>query len=212
MGAESSGTLPGIPEKVEIRLELKFRKQKKRLKRGSYIQEPVQKLPLTVYVKVTNISSKISKGFRLENAKFEFNSHNIVTAVDHDVQIPSLNPKESVEVELDSLTFNVDGSCWFCSDISPESEEQEIFTFQYDQNHNQDAPYGKANKWGCIVYVEGKASALQAKTNEYILFLTLVTVLEAVFGLTNILKAASELLGTVFSLIAQLFWFLASLI
>ncbi|ELA9304476.1 hypothetical protein QUO07_001641 [Vibrio parahaemolyticus] len=211
MTKEQNETLPGLAEKVDIRLEIKYRKRKKRFSSGLYISEPVQKLPITSYIKVTNISSKICKGFRLSEAKFSFHNHNISTSVDHDVQVPALNPKESVELELDNLTFNLDGSCWFSTVITPESSEQEIFTYQYDESHDQDAPFD-LNRWGCTIYVEGKATALQAKTNNYILLLTLITVLEAVFGLTNMLKFTSETLGTIFSSISRLFLYLASII
>ncbi|MEZ8531512.1 hypothetical protein AB9R81_00030 [Vibrio cyclitrophicus] len=211
MTKEQNETLPGMAEKIEMRLELKYRRRKQRFPFMSYVSEPIQKSPVTSYIKVTNISSKICKGFRLSKANFTFHNHNITTSVDHDVQVPSLNPKESLELELDNLTFNLDGSCWFSTDITPESSEQEIHTFQYDENHDQDAPFD-LNKWGCTIYVEGKATALQAKTNKYILILTLITVLEAVFGLTNILKFLSGTLGTIFSSIAGFFLFLANII
>ncbi|EPJ2794613.1 hypothetical protein CCD93_23485 [Vibrio sp. T21] len=212
MATEQNETLPGLAEKVEMRLEIKYRKRKKRFSKTPYISEPIQNLPVTAYIKVTNISSKICKGFKLSQATFTFNNHNIATLVDHDVQVPSLNPNETTEVELDNLTFNLEGSCWFSADIIPESSEQEIFTFQYDENHDKDAPYSIVNQWGCTIYIEGKAAALQAKTNSYILLLTLITVLEAVFGLTNILKFFSEVLGGVFSFLAKLFWYIASII
>jgi hypothetical protein len=67
------------------------------------------------------------------------------------------------------------------------------------------------NKWGSTVYVEGKAASLQAKTNSYILVLTLVTVLEAVFGLKNILQWTAQLLASLFSVLTEFFVFLASI-
>ncbi|OXX39632.1 hypothetical protein B9J90_00035 [Vibrio sp. V09_P4A23P171] len=102
--------------------------------------------------------------------------------VANEVQLPSLNPKQSATVLLDSATFNVDGSCWFSCEIVPDDVQQEVFTYQYDKQHDKDISY-RLNRWGAPIYVEGKLASLQTRTNNYILILTVITVLEAIFGI-----------------------------
>jgi hypothetical protein len=211
MSNQETPLLPEFKESVELRLELKYRKISSRFFKGATVCEPVQREALQVYVKITNISSKICKGIRITNSVFKFQSHGIDAQIYNEVQVPLLNPKQSIELKLDNITFNLDGSCWFSCDIIPESEEQEILSFQYDSNHDADSSFKDMNKWGSTVYVKGKAASLQAKTNSYILVLTLVTVLEAVFGLKNILQWTAQLLASLFSVLTEFFVFLASI-
>ncbi|ELI9684560.1 hypothetical protein ACSL9E_004268 [Vibrio vulnificus] len=202
--------LPGLKESVELRIEIIYKTRPSRFSSAKIIHEPVQGKPVTAILRINNLSNKVCKGFKVANAAFSFQSDSVITNIDHDVQVPPINPKSAIEVELDHLTFNLGGACWFSCSLEPESKEQELVTFQHDRNHDKDAPFENLNAWGEIIYIEGRLASLQAETNRYILILTTITVLEAVFGLKNLLNWGAVLLSTIFGYLAEFFVFLAN--
>ncbi|EEY46607.1 hypothetical protein NMT24_003443 [Vibrio cholerae] len=203
--------LPGLKESVELRIEIIYKTRASRFSAEKVIHEPVQGKPVIVLLRVSNLSNKICKGFKVVDAVFHFQSDEVVTSVDHNVQVPPINPKSSIDVELDHLTFNLGGACWFSCSLEPDSKEQEFVTFQHDRNHDKDALFKNLNAWGEILYIEGRLASLQAETNRYILILTIITVLEAVFGLKNLLNWGAVLLSTIFGYLAEFFVLLASI-
>ena len=207
---QSTLELPNLKKQVKLRIEILFKNNKRQFTKKVFSKNPIQGSPLKIYLRVTNISKSICKGAKVSFAEFESKAHNIRTAISHDVQIKSLNPAEQEVTELDVNTFNLDGSYWFSCNVIPESEDQEILTFQYDDNHNKDEYYD-LNKWGASIFVEGKLSSLQATTNKYILILTAITVIEAVFGLKNMIKFFLVLISKIFSLLGEFFSYVSSL-
>lgn len=198
--------LDGLKEQIELRLELKYRHiSNSFFKKDKLHKHLIQGTPFRACIIIKNLSSKNFKGAKLKECKFTFNGHSILHTVSNDIQIPSLNAKQEVELEVINATFNVDGSCWFSCDILPESENQEVLTFQYDKEHDIDDMFPEINKWGESTYIEGKLASLQVKTNNYILILTLITVLEAVFGIKEILLSLTAFLSTTFSLVSEFF-------
>ena len=81
--------------------------------------------------------------------------NDVAQTVNHDVQIPAINSKGKVEVELDVTTFDLDGGCWLDFTFDPESKEQEIQCYQYEEDHARDEAYDKINSWGSSFYIEG---------------------------------------------------------
>ena len=102
-----------------------------------------------------------------------------------------------------------DGAYWFECNLTPENDSQNIQTYQYDLAHKDDVIF-KINNWGDVIFTEGKLSALQSKTNNYILSLTAITVWEAVFGIGDTLKFMALITSKVFSLLSGIFGFLSN--
>lgn len=184
---DTTENIPGIRETVKLRIEMFFKPLDFKLTPKKMILTPIQGQPLNIYLKITNISDYIFKGAMIHSAMIHNRTSNTAIKTYKNVQIPSLNPGEVKDVLLDRTTFVVDGAYWASFDLKPELDTQEVLTYQYDVIHKVDDVY-KINKWGNIVFVEGKLASLQTTTNHYILALTAITVWEAIFGIKTSLQ------------------------
>lgn len=205
-------TLPGFKESLNIRIEILYKNKKSRFPFGKeFAIAPVQGLPFKAYLKITNISNIICGGARIKSICFESKTCAIATTTDNEIQFGSLNPKESITLEVDAFTLKIDGPFWFSCDLEPLSTDQEIVAYQYDLGHQKDNAYVRVNSFGSTVFVEGKLASLQNRTNNYILMLTIITALEAIFGIKNIIQAMALGIAGFFSLLAKLFVFISSI-
>ncbi|GEM_PF-2775235 len=203
--SEFMENLPGIKETVKLRIELLFKKSGKRLPfEKEFLDSPIQGVPFRCYVRITNISNVICEGGRIQEALFFSNACSMGTSSESDIQFGSLNPKDSHTLELDAFTLKLEGAFWFSCNVIPLSDDQEFLTFQYDSSHQRDNQHREMNTFGVSVFIEGKLASLQAKTNKYILILTVITVLEAVFGIKNIIQTTALGLGGLLAGLANL--------
>jgi len=206
--------LPPPKERIELRVELKFETVKTghfSVTKKSSSRNVIQGQPYKTYLVITNMSNKAFKGASLTNIVFRYLGNQVTQTVNHDVQVPAMNPKGSLEVEVTACTFDLDGGGWLNVNVEPESSDQEIQCYQYDLAHEKDEPVSGLNYWGISFFIEGKLATLQTKTNNYILGLTVITVIEAVFGIKNTLLFLATNLAVLFGLLAELFSWLASL-
>jgi hypothetical protein len=160
---------------------------------------PVQGEPVRAFIKVTNIGNSVCKGLKIKDGCFSFPSVNLMTEVQSDFLVNPLNPNEEKTVEIKRHTFSVHGASFFDCKLEPESKYQLMETYQYDRYHKIDEFYEDCNEWGNSVYVESRQASLQAKTNQYILALTVITVIEAGFGLQEMLRFFVTHLGDLLS-------------
>ena len=195
-------------EVVDIRLELIFQRVKKRFGWKKYHRSVTQGAPVTVLVRATNISRTICKGFCLRSGKFKpFQYQTLTDTIDQDVQFPALNPGEERVVKLEDTTFSTEGTHWFSCEVMPEAG-QKIVTYQYDYYHGKDNKFPDCNQWGNDLFVVGQHAALQLKTNLYILILTVITVLEAVFGIKSLISFILSGIGLIFISLGEFFSFI----
>ncbi|MGF1771482.1 hypothetical protein L4C42_04130 [Vibrio wakamikoensis] len=212
MKTEESKQLPPPKSIIDLRVELKFKPLKRsRIKPKGASLTVVQGIVYQAHLVVTNLSNKTFKGASVQNVKFEFLGHNVHQTVNHDIQIPAINPKGTAKVEVTACSFNLDGGGWLGVDLVSDADDQEVQTYQYDLALKQDEVYDTKNKWGTSFYIEGKLATLQSKTNNYILVLTAMTVLEAVFGIKAILVFLLAQLAEFFGGISKFFSWLGSL-
>ena len=169
----------------------------------SFGVSPVQGEPFKWGVEVKNISDIPSPEFEiiepfivnLDNTYSEYSE--ATTAV------RSLNPSESIYIDLDKCTLFLEGVMWAKFLAQPKDKNYEILAYQIDENHNKVAPcpYNEEDdtNWLKDIYVHKKSEVLQDRTNNLIIVLTIITVLEAVFKIRECLKfllwCMSELLG-----------------
>jgi len=195
-------------ETVDIRLELIFQRVKSKFGWKKYHRSVTQGNPVTVFVRATNISKTICKGFCLKSGQFKpFQYPIMADTINQDVQFPALNPGEERIIKLEDITFSTEGTHWFSCKIIPEPG-QKIVTYQYDYYHGKDNKYAHLNQWGNDLFVVGQHAALQLRTNLYILILTIITVLEAIFGIKAILKFLLSGIGLAFISLGQFFSFI----
>ncbi|WOC76988.1 hypothetical protein RTE98_10840 [Stutzerimonas frequens] len=197
------------PEIVDVRLELIFQRIKTKFGWSKYHRSVTQGNPVTVFVRATNISKTICKGFCLQTGKFKPFQYPIMEdTINQDIQFPALNPGEERIIKLEDTTFSTEGTHWFSCNIIPEPG-QEIVTYQYDYYHGKDNKFAHTNQWGNDLFVVGQHAALQLKTNLYILILTVITVLEAVFGIKELLSFLLGGIGLFFISLGKFFSFIS---
>ncbi|ELI0351406.1 TPA: hypothetical protein I7730_24700 [Vibrio vulnificus] len=197
-------------EQIELRVELKLTPHKNYYHRSKRSRTVIQGMPHRVALIVTNLSTKSFKGAALKSVEFKFLGTDITQTVTNELQIPAINPKGKIKIDVTICTFDLHGGGWFSFDLVPESESQDIQCFQYDLAHEQDEPVSCLNHWGMSFYIEGKLAALQTQTNHYILALTVITVLEAIFGIKNILVYLALQLAKFFGLLSSIFSWLGN--
>jgi len=72
-----------------------------------------------------------------------------------------------------------------CS-LVPAAPNIEITTYQVDASSGDVSPYQQINEWGNVWFMQRQMEVQQARTNNLIMLLTLLLVLETLFGLKNI--------------------------
>ncbi len=213
MNQPNQKQLPPLKEKIDLRVELKFEVFKTgrfSVTNKSKSRNVIQGQPYKTHLVITNLSNKAFKGANLTNIMYRYVGNEVTQTVNHDVQVPAINPKATTEVEVTACTFDLDGGGWLDANVIPESSNQEIQCYQYDLVHDQDEPVSRLNYWGISFFIEGKLATLQTKTNNYILGLTVITVIEAVFGIKNTLLFIATNLAALFGLLSDFFGWLAS--
>jgi len=203
------------PKKIDkLRIEFihkpkKVRKIKIRIRPLTF---PVQNEAFEYGFKVTNIGKRGFMGCDIEKVATRFTTTGTIHDSNKNPHIRALNPGESIDVFFDKITTMDQGTAWISCTLIPVDANSSIETYQHDKNHGTDEAYpGGKNRWEDQYFIQGKMELLQSNTNSYILVLTGITVLEAVFGLQNILKACFGLLSNGFLYIAKLFSFFSNL-
>ncbi|MBY8928618.1 hypothetical protein J1G34_06145 [Pseudomonas sp. Wu6] len=176
----------------KIRVELCPRKINPRFFQRRIKTRFTQGEPYELYFRLTNIGSSPTPEFTISNFSMHSKSDNVTLDSPNSLLIKPLNPNEKIEVELDKMTIGFKGGAWVSVNIQATDQANKIHTFQYDSLHNKDAFYEKDESWGNLIYVQGELEIAQQKTNLLILILTLVTVIEAVFGMKKTLVAIAE--------------------
>ncbi|WP_421205203.1 hypothetical protein [Aeromonas enteropelogenes] len=118
--------------------------------------------------------------------------------------LPPLNPNEEIIIEIDSESAYVEGALWSYALIVPQSDEFKFETYQYNPHHKKYNYHGMDHddniNWMESIYIQKKMELLQAKTNNYILALTIISVWESIFGIkdtiVNILINMAKLLSS----------------
>lgn len=103
---------------------------------------------------------------------------------------------------MDSACLPSKGSATIDAALIPQ-DEQTIRTYQYDEFHNTDNIYGKANSWKNFIFIQGELEILQQRTNELILALTIITVYESVIGIKASLIFLMGVLAKIFILLGE---------
>ncbi|EPW4779007.1 hypothetical protein ACWLRU_004512 [Vibrio parahaemolyticus] len=203
--------LPPPKEVIDLRIEVKFKPIGKTKKINKSTRMVIQGMPYKVYIVVTNLSGKSFKGASLHDIVFSYLGISVNQTINHEVSIPAINPKSHVEIELSDASFDISGGGWVNLKLTPDSDTQQIQCHQYNPDHKNDEKFLGVNEWGISFFIEGKLAALQTRTNNYILALTIITVLEAVFGIKNMLIASVSSLARLFGSISDFFEYLSKL-
>jgi hypothetical protein len=198
-----------VDSKKQIKLRLEFI-HKPINKRWYEKKHPflVQNEPFEYGLKIKNIGNEPFSGATIGTFLIEAGS--VGQPSTQQVKIKALNPNESYELYFDKYTLWHEGSISTRCSLIPDKENEEILTYQHHRDHDIDEEYKEKNEWWHDYYCQGQQQLLQTKTNNLILFLTSITVIEAIFGLKDTVKFFASILAWLFNELYILFAWLAS--
>ena len=206
---ESTHKITSIEKFNKIRLEFIFKNSKNKIFNFRKKNHLVQGEPFEYGFKITNIGDELFSGALLSKFKITLCSMNMVVSSNKKPNIKQLNPNESTEIYFDVVTMAISGPIWIEAEFEAKDKEVTIYTYQYDVNHKNDEKYDVPNKWAMNDFVQGRLELLQTNTNIQILILTIITVLEGIFGLENIIRKTFSILGCIFKGISDFFLYLS---
>ncbi|MGR1197696.1 hypothetical protein [Aeromonas hydrophila] len=163
-------------------------------------KEIIQGEPFKWGVIIKNIGDKPTpEGVIIHAGIEDLSEQYCMRSVDSQKYVRSLNPNEEIYIEIDSATSFVDGPMWAYLSISAKEDSKSFQCFQVDSGHNTNTSCthmhmsNDANWMECI-YIQKKMEILQARTNHYILILTILTSWEALFGINDTFKNALKII------------------
>lgn len=164
----------------------------------------IQGEPFEWGVTIKNIGTSPTPEAKITEADIFCDSTNMHITMDNsEVFVRSLNPKEEIKIALNNCQSNVDGALWASITIIPNDASCAFVTYQYDAHHNKNMICSKTeeeqNKWLDSIYIQNKMEVLQAKTNSYILLLTVVTAWESIFGIKDTIKNILIMISNIFN-------------
>ena len=101
------------------------------------------------------------------------------------------------------MTTYIDGLIWVSSDVIPDNEDDKILTYQKDKHSEHIDIFTENNKWGDSFFIQGQLELQQARTNTYILILTILTFLQGAIGINTIIVKFLEILKWLFISLAN---------
>jgi hypothetical protein len=181
-----------------------------------YRVSPVQGEPFIWGVEIKNISDIPSPEIEIVDPYIVNLDNTYCENADRTIAVRPLNPSEMIYVELDKCTVFLEGVMWAKFLVRPKYDDYEVLAYQVDENHNKLMPctYSEEDdtNWLKDLYVHKKSEVLQGRTNNLIVALTVITVLEAVFKIKECLKFLLWCVSEFFELFANFFSFLSELI
>lgn len=196
--------------KTEVHLRLQFiHKPLNRKWRISKYPFLIQNEPFKYGLRIKNIGSTSFSGASITEFKISHRSSGLGQNALNHPKIKPLNPDEEHEFYFDRYTLWHEGSIFTTCQLTPDSDKEKIITYQHHRDHDTDEKYGE-NTWWHDYYCQSQQQLLQTTTNNLILGLTVITVMEAVFGLSNVLKGLAASFAWTFDKMHQLFAWLAS--
>lgn len=181
------GSRSSLPHKILFRVKYKKPRRSFFVKNKDYY--PTQFNTFTYGINLKNISTSVFPGGRIKNMKLNSLEGNILEyTLNKELEVPSINPNNSVDVWIGELNTPVSGGLWLKGDI--ETSTGDIETYQYDMGvmGSFDVFAGGNNKWGDSLYVKSQNHEQQQRTNFLILLLTFLTALQGIVGLNNVVK------------------------
>jgi len=199
-------------KQVDLRIQFIHRPLKRRWFIFRKYPFLIQNEPFEYGVKIKNIGKTAFAGAVINSFIIQFLSvdKNLVQNTSAKPNIAPLNPNEEIAIYFDRYTLWHEGSLGLKCELIPTNADEILQTFQHHRDHDSDEPYRTHNEWWQDYYCQGELQLLQSRTNNLILLLTVITVLEAIFGLKKILKFLLEVLVFIFSSLTELFSLMAT--
>jgi hypothetical protein len=177
---------------------------------------PVQGEPFSWGVEVKNISTIPSPEVEIIRPYIVNLENNYCEESEKTITVRSLNPNEAIFVDIDKCTVFLEGVMWAKLLINSKVQGYEVVAYQFDGNHGKLAKcgYDEDNEvnWLKDIYVHKKSEVLQGRTNNLIIVLTALTVVEAVFTIKECIRFLLWCGAEFFGLFVSLFSFLGGMV
>ena len=179
---------------MEYKLQIEFIFKIKNKFTFKNFKFPIQNHPFEYGLRIKNIGNNVFSGAMLENIQMSSHSSDLAYTLDKEFSLHLLNPNESVEIWLDQMTTYLTGLIWMETHLVPNNVNDSIVTYQKDKHSEKSDVYTEKNKWGTSFFIQGDNELQQARTNSYILILTMLTFLQGAFGINKIMLASLEII------------------
>lgn len=170
----------------------------------SIISSPVQASPFRLGFRIVNQDTKNFPGGTIKNIIIKSSeSKDLTEPFTEEFDIPNLNPKEQYIIWIpDATTTYLSGLIWISFSITPKDEHDEIVTYQIYKKTGRVCKF-KLNYWGDAYYIIPKYEREQGITNSLIICLTIITTLQGIFGLKEIIYWVFQNIGSIFLFIGK---------
>ncbi|HLB88236.1 MAG TPA: hypothetical protein VJK29_11345 [Terriglobales bacterium] len=175
---------PPAPVRYDLRIEALFNV------RGRWPKPrfAIQNEPFHLVLRFANTGATVFPGCRVRGIHIQVTgeSQPLSSNIREEFAIPVLNPGQSTELEVGRFNLAFEGVTWVGCSLVPAAPNIEITTYQVDASSGDVSPYQQINEWGNVWFMQRQMEVQQARTNNLIMLLTLLLVLETLFGLKNI--------------------------
>lgn len=154
----------------------------------------IQSKPFDLILKFTNIGKEPTPQIKVTNFQIKSSNTELRAYTANSLVVPLLNINESKKLFLDNFDIRFKDSVWISLDMVAVNEDCTVIAYQHDKHHCSDQPYRIQNHWGNTEFVHGEMETLQQKTNQLVLILTAVTVIESLFGMKIFIKFLAGLI------------------
>ncbi len=161
---------------------------------GFRIKDLVRNYPFEYGVNIKNIGDTTFNGGKIINILLRSTQKTDDSKLKclKTFSIKHLKPQESVSIWFDKATLRIDGAYWLNVELIPNDIENKIYTYRWDTLNNKPELKSEGN-WQNYIFIESEAIEHHRTTNIILGFLSLVLILEIIFGIRNLLENIIEL-------------------
>lgn len=157
---------------------------------------PIQNHPFEFGLYIKNTGNKKFTGCEIKDISiYSAEDKNVKKFIEQEYSIKTLNPDEDIKIWIPKpFSTLLKGLIWIECKLIPSTDGDEIQAYQKDEMTGVIEKVIGKNKWMMTSFIEGKFELEQTRTNHLIILLTIITSVEALFGLSEILITLIELL------------------
>lgn len=187
-------TTPQQPTEHELLIEAVALRRGRLLRRQH--RYPVQNIPFELVLRVTNRGELPFPGATIAGLTMHAGGGGVVHHVwSSQFAIGALNPGDTKELQVGSMTSPLEGPVWVECRIVPNDNSYVVNTHQRDPATGGITKYSRQNSWGNGWFLQRQMEHQQARTNLILLVLAALTLLEGIVGLKTIATAIVRWLG-----------------
>lgn len=164
---------------------------------------PTQGKPSTISVVIKNIGESVFEGANARNATIVPVPQTMADIADREFLIEPLSPGASQEIEIDRIETELVGLAWISFEMVPRNQNAVISSYQKGSN-DRHIKYRVPNAWGNSFTIASQFESSQHNTNLLIAGLTILTFVDAVWGLKNVLIGLVKATASSFQFVATL--------